>query len=291
MATLADLTASTRRTTGQRPPPLVHQLYLPSFDARSRGEQVGASTTVVGCKLFLFGGRLVPTRTMVNTLYVLDLESLVWEQLWPPADRAVRVASNEGQEGMEELEDGEAVKDAPLRGPQARYFHSCDVHGDLLLIFGGVRRLPLFMDPSLNRPTAQMGYQHAPSRPESPAGSVSSRNSGRSRQSKSPQQDAADPGLCVLADLIIYDTVKNTWSFPSPPVVSTTAGSPNTSPHSATMPLGPSPRYAHLSCISNSCLVILGGQDLANRYLQEISVLDLERMVWVETRRYDGAFF
>ena len=27
---------------------------------------------------------------------------------------------------------------------------------------------------------------------------------------------------------------------------------------------------------------------MTNRYLQEVSVLDLERMVWIETRRYDG---
>jgi hypothetical protein len=134
-----------------------------------------------------------------------------------------------------------------------------------------------------------MGYQRAPSRSQSPTGSTSSRNSGRSRASKSPQQDPADPGLCVLADLIVYDTVRRIWSFPTIPVVSTSSNSPTASPHSTTTPLGPSPRYAHLSCISNSCLVILGGQDLGNRYLQEISVLDLERMVWVETRKYEGA--
>lgn len=101
----------------------------------------------------------------------------------------------------------------------------------------------------------------------------------------------------MLNDLVIFDTRTKTWSFPNPAVVSSTgapapSGSPNPTnspgPGAGPAPPSPSPRYAHLSCIANNCLVIIGGQDLQNRYLQEISVLDLERMVWVETRRYDG---
>lgn len=45
--------------------------------------QVGASTTVVGDKLYVFGGRLVPTRIMISDLYALDLHSFVWERVWP----------------------------------------------------------------------------------------------------------------------------------------------------------------------------------------------------------------
>lgn len=167
---------------------------------------------------------------------------------------------------------------------------------------------------------AQMGYSLPSSRSQSPAGSVNSRASANSRGSKRSDKDKqaqreeepSDQGvstdgsrwtlgdavqLCVLNDLVLFDTKTKTWSFPSPSVVSATGVStasgspgPSSSPNSATgLPLlGPSPRYAHLSCIANNCLVIIGGQDLQNRYLQEISVLDLERMVWVETRRYDG---
>lgn len=88
----------------------------------------------------------------------------------------------------------------------------------------------------------------------------------------------------------MYDTIRGTWSFPELPVTSTSlgTGSPSASPVHSITPMGPSPRYAHLSCIANGCLVVIGGQDLGNRYLQEVSVLDLERMVWLETRRYEG---
>ena len=169
-----------------------------------------------------------------------------------------------------------------------------------------------------------MGYSLPNSRSQSPAGSVhskasvnsrGSKRSDKERQQQQQQQqqrdeEPADQGvrrcadastdrqLCVLNDLVIFDTRTKTWSFPNPAVVSSAsppgpAGSPNPTnspgPSAGPTPLSPSPRYAHLSCIANNCLVIIGGQDLQNRYLQEISVLDLERMVWVETRRYDGA--
>lgn len=97
-ATLADLTNVVRRTTGDVPPPLV-----------------GASLTVIDSTAYVFGGRLVPTRTMVDTLYALALDTLVWTRLWPPAD--VRVRIHDGTEGMEELED--ASGEATLRGPRA----------------------------------------------------------------------------------------------------------------------------------------------------------------------------
>lgn len=71
-----------RRTTGDVPPGLV-----------------GFSSTTIGDKLYVFGGRLVHVRRMVNELRALDLNTLVWEKLWPLDD------SSEGE------------------GPQPRYFH------------------------------------------------------------------------------------------------------------------------------------------------------------------------
>ena len=97
VSSAADLTASVRRTSGQRPPPLV-----------------GSSVTVIGDAAFVFGGRLVPSRTMVGTLYRLDLPSGEWTRLWP-------------------VEGG----DAAAQGPQPRYFHSACAWGDKLVIFGG----------------------------------------------------------------------------------------------------------------------------------------------------------
>nr|CAG8495063.1 5748_t:CDS:2 [Entrophospora candida] len=64
LQSIADLTASTRLTTGDIPPPLV-----------------GSSTTVVGTCLYIFAGRLVSTRKMTNDIYLLDLETFVWTKI------------------------------------------------------------------------------------------------------------------------------------------------------------------------------------------------------------------
>ncbi|KAG0234118.1 hypothetical protein BGX31_004670 [Mortierella sp. GBA43] len=49
----------------------------------------------------------------------------------------------------------------------------------------------------------------------------------------------------------------------------------------------PKPRYAHLSSISGSKLVIIGGQDIANKYIEEINVLDLDSWQWVASMPFD----
>ncbi|GJE98292.1 galactose oxidase [Phanerochaete sordida] len=94
MYPIADLTAFCRRTSGDVPPKLV-----------------GASTTVVGSKMYLYGGRLVAERKMVSDIYMFDLETLRWEKIVQSPEDDV---------------------------PQARYFHSADAWNNHLLIFGGM---------------------------------------------------------------------------------------------------------------------------------------------------------
>ncbi|GAA5876854.1 hypothetical protein JCM8547_002408 [Rhodosporidiobolus lusitaniae] len=87
----ADLVSTTRKTRGDVPPPLV-----------------GASVTLVNDVLYVFGGRPVASREMVNSLYALDLRSLTWTLL--PSSPST---------------------------PSPRYFHSCTAWGDKLVFFGG----------------------------------------------------------------------------------------------------------------------------------------------------------
>ncbi|KAF9580448.1 hypothetical protein BGW38_002909, partial [Lunasporangiospora selenospora] len=49
----------------------------------------------------------------------------------------------------------------------------------------------------------------------------------------------------------------------------------------------PKPRYAHLSSISGSKLVVIGGQDIANQYIEEVNVLDLDSWQWVASMPFD----
>ena len=129
-----------------------------------------------------------------------------------------------------------------------------------------------------------MGYQPTRPRSQSPTGSVASRTSRTSKASRSskksqnsdkqqsqrpktPAEDEAqETAFCVLADLLVFNTKTHTWTFPRPSVASHSSGqssttsSPGSSPGPTSSSLGPSSRYAHLSCITNNCLVILGGQ-------------------------------
>ncbi|GAA6019966.1 hypothetical protein JCM10207_003352 [Rhodosporidiobolus poonsookiae] len=113
VSSAADLTAAVRRTSGPRPPPLV-----------------GCSITLIGDAIYVFGGRLVPTRTMASTLYRLDLRTLAWTFLWgsPPTP-----SSSPGTEPP----PLPLFPSSDATGPQARYFHSACAWGDKLVIFGG----------------------------------------------------------------------------------------------------------------------------------------------------------
>ncbi|KAG7440816.1 galactose oxidase [Guyanagaster necrorhizus] len=93
-----DLTTSCRKTTGNVPAKLV-----------------GASTTVVGSKMYLFGGRQVSERRMVSDLYVFDLKTLEWEKIPSHPEDDV---------------------------PRPRYFHSSDSWNNQLIIFGGMSNQP-----------------------------------------------------------------------------------------------------------------------------------------------------
>ncbi|KAJ7189852.1 hypothetical protein GGX14DRAFT_382794, partial [Mycena pura] len=98
-----DLTTYCRNTTGNVPAKLV-----------------GASTTVVGSKMYLFGGRLVSERRMVSDLYVFDLETYRWDIIPPFPEDDV---------------------------PRARYFHSVDAWNNQLIVFGGMSNEPNTPNP------------------------------------------------------------------------------------------------------------------------------------------------
>ncbi|KAG0038262.1 hypothetical protein BGZ83_003177, partial [Gryganskiella cystojenkinii] len=57
--------------------------------------------------------------------------------------------------------------------------------------------------------------------------------------------------------------------------------------HIPTSEHSPKPRYAHLSSISGGKLVIIGGQDITNQYVEQVSVLDLESWQWVTSLTFN----
>ncbi|KAJ7347975.1 galactose oxidase [Mycena albidolilacea] len=76
-------------------------------------ELIGASTTLAGSKLYLFGGSLAsnPEPKPLAHLYVLDLELWKWEEILPAREDPV---------------------------PRARYFHTVDIWNNHLVVFGGL---------------------------------------------------------------------------------------------------------------------------------------------------------
>ncbi|KAF9097287.1 hypothetical protein BGX27_000984 [Mortierella sp. AM989] len=202
LQSISDLTTTSRITTGDIPPPLV-----------------GSTMTIVDDKLYLFGGRLIQTRQMTNSLYILNLIDFNWENV----TESVNVAPTQAV-GDPGAEDENEVGAPPIE----RYFHSANPYKNTIVFFGG-------MGPSTNAVDSQ------------------------------PQD------LIVFDDIKILDIEQLQWRQVRIP----------SSQHA------PKPRYAHLSSISGNKLIIIGGQDINNQYIEEISVLDLDCMQWVASMPFE----
>lgn len=197
---------------------------------------VGATTTIVGDKLYVFGGRILsrsrPT-PLTSDLYELDLIRRHWTKLETNGDI-----------------------------PPPRYFHSMCALGDTKMVcYGG-------MSPAQNTNSAVDG-----------------------------QGD-----VTVMSDIYIYDVPTRKWTF-----IPTTDA--------------PQGRYAHCACVLPSSatfssqkaplsalqhnpstganegriginidgtggaeMVVVGGQDGANHYIEQISVFNLRSLKWTSTQ-------
>lgn len=220
-AHLSGLMCNVHRTTGREPHPLV-----------------GATTTILGDKLYVFGGRILSRSRpapLTADLYELDLIRRHWTKLETTGDI-----------------------------PPPRYFHSMCALGDTKLVcYGG-------MSPTTN-------------------------------QKNIPQDQ--QPEVTVMSDIYIYDVATKKWTF---------------------IPTQDAPqgRYAHCACIlpssatfashraplsalqhnpstsnpnegriginidgtGGSEMIVVGGQDASNHYIEQISVFNLRSLKWVSTQ-------
>ncbi|KAK3346161.1 hypothetical protein B0T25DRAFT_571316 [Lasiosphaeria hispida] len=222
-AHLSGLMCNVHRTTGREPHPLV-----------------GATTTILGDKLYVFGGRILSRSRpapLTADLYELDLIRRHWTKLETTGDI-----------------------------PPPRYFHSMCALGDTKMVcYGG-------MSPTPNQKT-------------------------------NPTAQDQQPEVAVMSDIYIYDVPTKKWTF---------------------IPTQDAPqgRYAHCACILPSSatfvshraplsaiqhnpstgnpnegrigmsidgsggaeMVVVGGQDGANHYIEQISVFNLRSLKWVSTQ-------
>ena len=210
----------------------------------SPGTSVGG-----GARIYLFGGRLVSTRKMTNDLYELDIDTMTWRKVAPgvlnPADVAAGYKPTPRPDGTSPR----------LVAPKARYFHSADLWRGKLIICSG------------------MGYPSSTTSQSPVANSRSSSNSnGAGGSGKSD-------GLSVLDEVISLDLATLTWDLEFGLFDYKTNGSLSP-PSSSSRPL---PRYAHLSSISSDHLVIMGGQDIDNKYVEQINIFDLRSRRWIRS--------
>ncbi|OQO12660.1 hypothetical protein B0A48_02123 [Cryoendolithus antarcticus] len=217
-ANLSGLVCNVHRTTGKEPPPLV-----------------GATTTILGDKLYVFGGRKLSRAQpqLTSNLYELDLIHRHWTKLTTQGDI-----------------------------PPARYFHSVCALGDTKLVcYGG-------MSPN-------------------PSGEVMADG----------QSD-----IIVMSDIHIYEASTRTWQkvaageSPQGRYAHCTTILPSSAVFgSATAPLsalhhnpaGTQPNQGTLGVqldgTGGAEMVVVGGQDSANHYIEQISIFNLRSLKWTGT--------
>ncbi|KAI9650526.1 hypothetical protein NHQ30_000542 [Ciborinia camelliae] len=226
---LSGLMCNVHRTTGKEPHPLV-----------------GATTTILGDKLYVFGGRILSRSrpSLTADLYELDLIQRHWIKI-------------------------EATGDVP----PPRYFHSVCALGDTKLVcYGGM----------------------SPAPPQSQAQMAASAQSGQDTQ----------PEVVVMSDIYIYDAPSRTWSFiptndtpqgryahcatilPSSAAFAS-ANAPSSALHHN--PQGPNPNQGiigvNIDGTGGAEMVVVGGQDSANHYIEQISVFNLRSLKWTSTQQ------
>ncbi|MCJ1247419.1 hypothetical protein MMC30_004633 [Trapelia coarctata] len=223
-ANLSGLVCNVHKCTGKEP----HAL-------------VGATTTVLGDKLYIFGGRRLSRRRpqLTADLYELDLLRRHWTKLETSGDI-----------------------------PPPRYFHSVCALGDRKLVcYGG-------MSPA----SSQVG-------------------------SPKPASVDQQPEVVVMSDIHVYDVGSRTWTFipttdnpqgryahcatilPSSAVFSS-ANAPLSAMHHN--PSSGNPHQGSLGVALDGTggaeMVVVGGQDSANHYIEQISVFNLRSLKWTATQ-------
>ncbi|KAL1587592.1 hypothetical protein WHR41_03859 [Cladosporium halotolerans] len=215
---LSGLVCNVHRTTGREPHPLV-----------------GATTTILGDKLYVFGGRRLSRAKpqLTSSLYELDLIRRHWTKLETKGDI-----------------------------PPPRYFHSVCALGDTKLVcYGGM----------------------------SPAPGVDIAGDGQSE-------------VVVMSDIHIYDAPTRTWmkvattdapqgryahctailpssavfSSSNAPLAAVHHNAPGSNPNSGTLGVS-------IDGTGGAEMIVVGGQDSANHYIEQISIFNLRSLKWTGT--------
>ncbi|KAK3842252.1 MAG: hypothetical protein J3R72DRAFT_443310 [Linnemannia gamsii] len=317
--TLSDRTSTLLQVTGQIPPPLI-----------------GSTTVIHNKQMLLFGGRQEGGAPS-NDLYVLDLDTLVWELvdlLYHQRQAASRSHTQSTPSSMEERHHPLSPDNTQRIGesdlgltslaytasiPRPRYYHSAvvvpapplfDAQGVLtgwgdentaqMVVFGG----RCFEDDGVHETCLNDTHILDLMTLQWVSTNLNSAEFQHTRLGlQQPQQRSALETSSFL-DL----PSANTGTDKTPPIRSATAtpstftGTPSSfagtpvmtqqaTPQSMNSPFlqhTPRPRFAHVASLNGDHMVIFGGRTHDNAAIQEISVLDLARRVWMIGGEFHG---
>ena len=225
---LSGLVCNVHRTSGDEPRALV-----------------GAATTILGDKLYVFGGR-IHSRTkpkLTSDLYELDLIRRRWTKLETTGDI-----------------------------PPPRYFHSVCALGDSKLVcYGG-------MSPTPREPTSANSASAADPQPEVIVMSdVHVLHVPTKRWTLIASQDTPQGRYAHCATILPSSGVFTSATAPYSAIQHNPS---STDPHSGTL-------GTQLDGTAGAEMVVVGGQDSANTYIEQVSVFNLRSLKWTATTSWD----
>ncbi|KAJ2359504.1 hypothetical protein IWW50_000117 [Coemansia erecta] len=207
---------------------------------------VGSSVTYLDGYAYVFGGRALHSGKLLNDMYACDLRSYHWR----------RIDISDG------ADDRKSTTQGVVGPPAPRFFHSATAFRQYLVVFGGMG-----LDSDPEAPTS------APAATPSQAATTAAR-SGSIQDDRNQQSFQVRTSKTLLGDMAVFDTRLERW-------VSRRALDGTESSAAEDTASRPSARYAHLSTLLGSRLLIVGGQDLEEQYVEELNVFDLQVGRWV----------
>lgn len=220
---LSGLVCNVHRTTGKEP----HAL-------------VGATTTILGDKLYVLGGRVL-SRTrphLTSDLYELDLIRRHWTKLETSGD---------------------------IIPP--RYFHSACSLGDTKLVcYGGMS--PASSQSTSNNPNSQDSQPEVVVMSDIHILDVPTRT-----WTRVPTTDAPQGRYAHCATILPSSTV---FSSPTAPLSAIKNNPASSNPHQGTIGVD-------INGVGGAEMVVVGGQDSSNHYIEQVSVFNLRSLKWTAT--------
>ncbi|KAJ2128384.1 hypothetical protein GGH17_004429, partial [Coemansia sp. RSA 788] len=159
------------------------------------------------------------------------------------------------------IDVGTAEIEGAIDAPSPRFFHSCTAFKHYMVVFGG------------------MGLDTDGDAAETPVERTAIQDD-RNQQSFQVRSSKT-----LLGDIAVFDTRVERWvgrrALDNKGADADKADADKGMQVDGSQTDAPSARYAHLSTLLGSRLLVVGGQDLEEQYVEELNVFDLQLGQWV----------